>query len=76
MKLASLSNGELVARLRAGDATTQGVCDTYNEIMFRLRNGRAVLAEPGEYFTGETLHIDCPSCGEGFWVCADGSTVY
>lgn len=70
----TLTNEELVARLHAGDATTQGVCDTYNEIMFRLRNGRAVLAEPGEEFGG--VKTECPSCGEEFRVCVDGSTVY
>lgn len=71
MKLASLSNEELVARLHAGDATPQGVCDTYNEIRARLLDGRAVLA--GAH---ETLSIDCNACGNTVDFRIDGVDVY
>jgi hypothetical protein len=72
MKLASLSNEELVARLHAGESTTQGICDTYNEVMARLRDGRAVLAEPGEELSG--VNTECPCCGEEFRALANGFT--
>lgn len=77
MKYSSLTNEELVREV--GLITNLNMYDERavfisTEVLMRLADGRAVLAEPGEELSG--VNTECPCCGEAFRALADGNVAY
>jgi hypothetical protein len=72
--LATLTNEELTRQLQADTENKDWGKALVLELVRRVFDGRAVLAEPGQELSG--TNACCPCCGEEFRALANGMHAY